>query len=278
MQFQKGDYFLLCPGGAGCICTRGTGLCVLHAQEKGEPPREPSRSEGTHTRASGADHQERGVRQSNGFMTVSIRLLKHSLLSDIIPWSVGMDFLSLSALVHRIKCSHTCNGVCTMLWKWHTFSLFHLQLCDFAKLSQNAFYVYNDIEHFKDEPHIVSILSEEDIHVTEEIYKRALFTLPSYRWLKHGFQNISHFVWNDMVVKMILVWLYPMICHRYYRLPLPMEGAPLEETFDAFISVLRVWLFQTYIFDPRKLLHFDNNIWFYSWSYLSLMTIFLQMS
>ncbi|XP_012693634.2 phosphatase domain containing paladin 1b [Clupea harengus] len=80
------------------------------------------------------------------------------------------------------------------------------ELCDFAKLSQNAFYVYNDIEHFKDEPHIVSILSEEDIHVTEEIYKRALFTLPSY---------------------------------RYYRLPLPMEGAPLEETFDAFISVLR---------------------------------------
>ncbi|XP_041920738.1 phosphatase domain containing paladin 1b isoform X2 [Alosa sapidissima] len=80
------------------------------------------------------------------------------------------------------------------------------ELCDFAKLNKNMFYVYNDIEHFKDEPHIVSIRSEEDIHVTEEIYKTALFTLPSY---------------------------------RYDRLPLPMEGAPLEETFDAFISVIR---------------------------------------
>ncbi|KAI2657882.1 Paladin [Labeo rohita] len=57
------------------------------------------------------------------------------------------------------------------------------ELCDFAKLSENMFYVYNDIEHFKDEPKQVHIL--------------------------------------------------------YYRLPLPMEGAPLEETFDAFVSILR---------------------------------------
>lgn len=27
---------------------------------------------------------------------------------------------------------------------------------------------------------------------------------------------------------------------RYYRLPLPMEGAPLEETFDSFVNILRV--------------------------------------
>uniref|UniRef100_A0A8C2JVT4 Phosphatase domain containing paladin 1b n=1 Tax=Cyprinus carpio TaxID=7962 RepID=A0A8C2JVT4_CYPCA len=81
------------------------------------------------------------------------------------------------------------------------------ELCDFAKLSENMFYVYNDIEHFKDDPQQVQILSEEDIHVTEEVYKRPLFSQP---------------------------------LHRYYRLPLPMEGAPLEETFDAFVNILRV--------------------------------------
>ncbi|XP_051508181.1 phosphatase domain containing paladin 1b isoform X4 [Myxocyprinus asiaticus] len=80
------------------------------------------------------------------------------------------------------------------------------ELCDFAKLNQNMFYVYNDIEHFKDEPQRVQILSEEDIHVTEEVYKRPLFTQP---------------------------------LHRYYRLPLPMEGAPVEETFDALVKILR---------------------------------------
>ncbi len=56
-----------------------------------------------------------------------------------------------------------------------------LQLCDFAKLSENMFYVYNDIEHFKDEPQQVQILSEEDIHVTEEVYKRPLFCQPLHR-------------------------------------------------------------------------------------------------
>ncbi|KAK7148479.1 hypothetical protein R3I93_012723 [Phoxinus phoxinus] len=80
------------------------------------------------------------------------------------------------------------------------------ELCDFAKLSENMFYVYNDIEHFKDEPQHVQIMSEEDIHVTEEVYKRPLFSQP---------------------------------VHRYYRLPLPMEGAPLEETFDSFVNILR---------------------------------------
>uniref|UniRef100_A0AAR2KNZ8 Paladin n=1 Tax=Pygocentrus nattereri TaxID=42514 RepID=A0AAR2KNZ8_PYGNA len=80
------------------------------------------------------------------------------------------------------------------------------ELCDFAKLNENSFYVYNNIEHFKDEPQHVRIMSEEDIHVTEEVYKRPLFSLPS---------------------------------HRYYRLPLPIEGAPMEEDFDAFVNVLR---------------------------------------
>ncbi|KAK3554298.1 hypothetical protein QTP70_020153 [Hemibagrus guttatus] len=46
----------------------------------------------------------------------------------------------------------------------------------------------------------------KDIHVTEEVYKRPQFSLPSY---------------------------------RYFRLPLPTEGAPLEEDFDAFVNVLR---------------------------------------
>ncbi|KAM6951651.1 paladin isoform 2-T2 [Aplochiton taeniatus] len=80
------------------------------------------------------------------------------------------------------------------------------ELYDFAKLSQNVFYVYNDIEHFKDEPQKMTITCEEDIHVTEEVYKRPVFTMPLY---------------------------------RYHRLPLPMEGAPLEEDFDAFVSILR---------------------------------------
>ncbi|CAN9509154.1 unnamed protein product [Ophioblennius macclurei] len=80
------------------------------------------------------------------------------------------------------------------------------ELHDFAKLSENVFYVYNDIEFFKDEPQKVSIVCEEDIHVTEEVYKRPVFTMPAY---------------------------------RYYRLPLPMEGAPLEEDFDAFVNILR---------------------------------------
>uniref|UniRef100_A0A3B4V8C0 Paladin n=2 Tax=Seriola dumerili TaxID=41447 RepID=A0A3B4V8C0_SERDU len=80
------------------------------------------------------------------------------------------------------------------------------ELHDFAKLNENIFYVYNDIEYFKDEPQKMSITCEEDIHVTEEVYKRPMFTMPTY---------------------------------RYYRLPLPTEGAPLEEDFDAFVSILR---------------------------------------
>ncbi|XP_055025462.2 phosphatase domain containing paladin 1b isoform X2 [Misgurnus anguillicaudatus] len=80
------------------------------------------------------------------------------------------------------------------------------ELCDLAKLSENMIYVYNDIEHFVDEPQRVQILSEEDVHVTEEVYKRPLFS---------------------------------QLLHRYYRLPLPMEGAPMEETFDAFVNILR---------------------------------------
>ncbi|XP_028989257.1 paladin isoform X1 [Betta splendens] len=80
------------------------------------------------------------------------------------------------------------------------------ELHDFSKLSDNVFHVYDDIEFFKDEPHKVSITCEEDVHVTEEVYKRPVFTMPAY---------------------------------RYYRLPLPAEGAPLEEDLDALVNILR---------------------------------------
>uniref|UniRef100_A0A1A7YHZ2 Paladin n=2 Tax=Iconisemion striatum TaxID=60296 RepID=A0A1A7YHZ2_9TELE len=80
------------------------------------------------------------------------------------------------------------------------------ELHDFAKLNEDVFYVYNDIEFFKEEPQKISITCEEDIHVTEEVYKRPVFTMPGY---------------------------------RYYRLPLPTEGAPLEEDFDVFVNILR---------------------------------------
>lgn len=56
-----------------------------------------------------------------------------------------------------------------------------LQLHDFSQLNENIFYVYNDIEYFKDEPQKICIMSEEDIHVTEEVYKRPMFTMPTYR-------------------------------------------------------------------------------------------------
>ncbi|XP_046709054.1 paladin isoform X2 [Silurus meridionalis] len=80
------------------------------------------------------------------------------------------------------------------------------ELHDFARLSENTFYIYNDIEHFKDQPQKIIITCEEDIHITEEVYRRPVFTMPSY---------------------------------RYHRLPLPVEGAPLEEHFDAFVNILR---------------------------------------
>lgn len=59
--------------------------------------------------------------------------------------------------------------------------IYLLKMHDFAQLSENTYYVYNDIENFKDEPHSVRINCEEDIHVTEEVYKRPVFLLPSYR-------------------------------------------------------------------------------------------------
>uniref|UniRef100_A0A8C5JIZ1 Paladin n=1 Tax=Junco hyemalis TaxID=40217 RepID=A0A8C5JIZ1_JUNHY len=81
------------------------------------------------------------------------------------------------------------------------------EIRDFAQLSESMYYVYNDIERLRDEPHAVRVHCDEDIQVTDEVYRRPVFLQPSY---------------------------------RYHRLPLPAEGAPLEEQFDAFIRCLRV--------------------------------------
>ncbi|XP_051838488.1 paladin [Antechinus flavipes] len=80
------------------------------------------------------------------------------------------------------------------------------EIHDFARLGEGTYHVYHDVERFRDEPRSVRIQGEDDIHVTEEVYKRPLFLLPSY---------------------------------RYHRLPLPEAGAPLEAQFDAFIGFLR---------------------------------------
>ncbi|XP_004769576.1 paladin [Mustela putorius furo] len=80
------------------------------------------------------------------------------------------------------------------------------EIHDFAQLSENTYHVYHNIEDLLGEPHVVTIRGEDDVHVTEEVYKRPLFLQPAY---------------------------------RYHRLPLPEQGAPLEAQFDAFVNVLR---------------------------------------
>ncbi|XP_030897557.1 paladin isoform X2 [Leptonychotes weddellii] len=80
------------------------------------------------------------------------------------------------------------------------------EIHDFAQLSENTYHVYHNIEDLLGEPHAVAIRGEDDVHVTEEVYKRPLFLRPAY---------------------------------RYHRLPLPEQGAPLEAQFDVFVSVLR---------------------------------------
>uniref|UniRef100_A0A8C5KMV4 Paladin n=1 Tax=Jaculus jaculus TaxID=51337 RepID=A0A8C5KMV4_JACJA len=80
------------------------------------------------------------------------------------------------------------------------------EIRDFAQLSENTYHVYHNTDDLRGEPHAVRIHGEDDVHVTEEVYKRPLFLQPIY---------------------------------RYHRLPLPEQGAPLEAQFDAFVSVLR---------------------------------------
>lgn len=80
------------------------------------------------------------------------------------------------------------------------------EIHDFAQLSENTYHVYHNTADLLGEPHAVAIRGEDDVHVTEEVYKRPLFLQPTY---------------------------------RYHRLPLPEQGAPLEAQFDAFVSILR---------------------------------------
>uniref|UniRef100_A0A8C5U6E4 Paladin n=1 Tax=Malurus cyaneus samueli TaxID=2593467 RepID=A0A8C5U6E4_9PASS len=55
------------------------------------------------------------------------------------------------------------------------------EIRDFAQLSEGTYYVYNDIERLRDEPHAVRVQGDEDIHVTDEVYRRPVFLQPSYR-------------------------------------------------------------------------------------------------
>ncbi|KAM6184839.1 paladin [Rhynchocyon petersi] len=80
------------------------------------------------------------------------------------------------------------------------------EIYDFAQLSENTYHVYHNTEDLRGDPHAVTIRGEDDVHVTEEVYKRPLFLQPTY---------------------------------RYHRLPLPEQGAPLEAQFDAFVSIVR---------------------------------------
>ncbi|XP_039727964.1 paladin isoform X3 [Pteropus medius] len=80
------------------------------------------------------------------------------------------------------------------------------EIHDFAQLSESTYQVYHNTEDLRGEPHTVAVRGEDDVHVTEEVYKRPLFLQPTY---------------------------------RYHRLPLPEQGAPLEAQFDAFVSVIR---------------------------------------
>lgn len=69
------------------------------------------------------------------------------------------------------------------------------QLHDFATLNENVFYVYNDIEFFKDEPQKVHIACEDDIHVSEEVYKRPMFSVPAYRLFTFSLFFLFYWPW-----------------------------------------------------------------------------------
>lgn len=109
------------------------------------------------------------------------------------------------------------------------------------------YYVYNDIERLRDEPHAVRVHSDEDIQVTDEVYRRPVFLQPSYR----SFSLLLLLLLAPLKLRVprgggdgVPLWCCPHegcpYPGRYHRLPLPAEGAPLEEQFDAFIRCLRV--------------------------------------
>lgn len=57
-----------------------------------------------------------------------------------------------------------------------------MQIHDFAQLSENTYHVYHNVEDLRGEPHAVAIRGEDDVHVTEGVYKRPLFLQPTYRY------------------------------------------------------------------------------------------------
>lgn len=46
------------------------------------------------------------------------------------------------------------------------------------------YHVYHNTEDLHGEPHTVAIRGEDDVHVTEEVFKRPLFLQPTYRYLE----------------------------------------------------------------------------------------------
>uniref|UniRef100_A0A8D2DN05 Paladin n=1 Tax=Sciurus vulgaris TaxID=55149 RepID=A0A8D2DN05_SCIVU len=80
------------------------------------------------------------------------------------------------------------------------------EIHDFAQLSENVYHVYHSTEELRGQPLAVAVRGEDDVHVTEEVYRRPLFLQPAY---------------------------------RYQRLPLPEQGAPSEAQLDAFVRVVR---------------------------------------
>lgn len=44
--------------------------------------------------------------------------------------------------------------------------------------------MYHNTDDLRGEPHTVAIRGEDDVHVTEEVFKRPLFLQPTYRYLE----------------------------------------------------------------------------------------------
>lgn len=68
-----------------------------------------------------------------------------------------------------------------MVRSWLCVPCTSCQIHDFAQLSENTYHVYHNTEDLRGEPHTVAIRAEDDMHVTEEVYKRPLFLQPGYR-------------------------------------------------------------------------------------------------
>ncbi|ELT97506.1 hypothetical protein CAPTEDRAFT_103765 [Capitella teleta] len=78
------------------------------------------------------------------------------------------------------------------------------EIIDLAAFKDDQrFYFYDDIENFKEDPHMFRAAYEDDLGVSEEIYSRLTF--------------------NNSGI-------------RYLRLCLPSEGVPMETDIDAFVT------------------------------------------